>query len=41
VQERDRSGGMLDSVIPSKGLHGPVNGKVDFVRSRKSHYSQV
>lgn len=41
VQERDRSGGMLDSVIPSKGFHGPLNGKVDFVRSRKSHYSQV
>lgn len=42
VPERDRSGGMLDSVIPSKGFHGLlVNGKVDFVRSRKSHYSEV
>lgn len=32
---------MLDSLIPTKGFHGPVSGKVDFVRSRKSHYSEV
>lgn len=41
MPEWDRSGGMLGSVIPSNDFHGPVNGKVEFVSSRKSHYSQV
>jgi hypothetical protein len=41
VPEWDRSGGMLDSVIPSKDFRGPVNWKGDVVRSKRSHYSQL
>jgi len=41
VPEWDRSGGMLDAVIPSNDFHGPVTGKGEFVRSKRSHFSQL
>ncbi|KAG0585291.1 hypothetical protein M758_2G001600 [Ceratodon purpureus] len=41
VPEWDGSGGMLGSVVTSNGFHGSVNGRVEFVSSRKSHYSEV
>ncbi|XP_024383540.2 uncharacterized protein [Physcomitrium patens] len=41
VPEWDRSDDMLDALIPSDDFHGPVYGKAEFVRSRKSHFCQV
>ena len=41
MPEWDRSGDMLGSVIPLNDFRGSVNAKVEFVSSRKSHYSQV